>query len=87
MATREILNRQSRAMTEGVARTPNRAMMRAIGFQDEDFHKPIVGLASAGAEVSPCNIHHDELAAVTKETLKLAGCAPLKFNTFVEKLF
>jgi len=83
VAKRETLNRQSREMTEGVARTPNRAMLRAIGFRDEDFHKPIVGLASAGAEVSPCNIHHDELAAVAKEALKGCGCAPLKFNTFV----
>ncbi|UCG00206.1 MAG: dihydroxy-acid dehydratase [Spirochaetaceae bacterium] len=70
-------------MTEGVARTPNRAMLRAIGFQDEDFHKPIIGLASAGAEVSPCNVHHDELAVVAKEALKRFGGAPLKFNTFV----
>jgi dihydroxy-acid dehydratase len=83
MARRQILNRQSREMTEGVARTPNRAMMRAIGFQDDDFHKPIVGLASAGAEVSPCNVHHDDLAAMAKEALKQSGCAPLKFNTFV----
>jgi dihydroxyacid dehydratase/phosphogluconate dehydratase len=51
----EALNRQSREMTAGVARTPNRAMLRAIGFRDEDFHKPLVGLASAGSEVSPCN--------------------------------
>ena len=79
----EGLNRQSREMTEGAARTPNRAMLRAIGFEDEDFRKPIVGLASAGAEVSPCNVHHDELAAVAKQALKGFGCAPLKFNTFV----
>ena len=83
MAQGEALNLQSREMTEGVARTPNRAMLRAIGFEDEDFRKPIVGLASAGAEVSPCNVHHDELAAVAKQALKGFGCAPLKFNTFV----
>ena len=79
----KAFNRQSREMTEGVARTPNRAMLRAIGFEDEDFRKPIVGLASAGAEVSPCNIHHDELAAVAKQALKAFDCSPLKFNTFV----
>lgn len=83
MAKQETLNRQSREMTEGVARTPNRAMLRAIGFQDEDFRKPIVGLASAGAEVSPCNVHHEELVATAQEALKRFGCAPLKFNTFV----
>jgi dihydroxy-acid dehydratase len=83
MAEGQALNRRSRAMTEGVARTPNRAMLRAVGFEDEDFRKPIVGLASAGAEVSPCNVHHDQLAAVAKRALKASGCAPLKFNTFV----
>jgi dihydroxy-acid dehydratase len=83
MAERQAVNRQSREMTEGVARTPNRAMLRAIGFKDEDFHKPIIGLASAGAEVSPCNVHHDELAETAKAALKGCGCAPLKFNTFV----
>jgi dihydroxy-acid dehydratase len=79
----EALNRRSREMTEGIARTPNRAMLRAIGFRDADFNKPIIGLASAGAEVSPCNVHLDDLAVVAKEALKSSGGAPLKFNTFV----
>jgi dihydroxy-acid dehydratase len=79
----EALNRKSQKMTAGVARTPNRAMLRAIGFEDADFNKPIIGLASAGAEVSPCNIHLDDLAAVAKDALKSFGGAPLKFNTFV----
>ena len=52
----EPLNRRSRAMTEGVSRTANRAMLRAVGFTDEDFTKPIVGVASADSDVSPCNI-------------------------------
>jgi dihydroxy-acid dehydratase len=77
------MNQTSRAMTEGVARTPNRAMLRAAGFTDEDFQKPIVGIASAGAEVSPCNLHLDDLAAVAKGAIRDAGGAPLKFNTFV----
>jgi dihydroxyacid dehydratase/phosphogluconate dehydratase len=77
------LNRQSRAMTEGVARTPNRAMLRAVGFQDEDFEKPIVGIASAGSEVTPCNVHLDDLALIAKHALTEAGSVPLKFNTFV----
>jgi len=51
-------------------------MLRAIGFQDEDFHKPIVGLAGAGAEVSPCNVRHDELAETAKEPLKRYGGTP-----------
>ncbi len=77
------LNRTSSAMTEGIARTPNRAMLRAVGFTDEDFEKPIVGIASAGAEVSPCNYHLDDLAAIAKTAVRDAGGVPMKFNTFV----
>ena len=77
------LNRTSREMTEGAARTPNRAMLRAVGFSDEDFVKPIIGLASGGSEVSPCNYHLNELAELAKEPLRRAGGAPLMFNTFV----
>jgi len=76
-------NKRSKNMTAGLARMPNRAMLRAIGFKDEDFEKPLVGVASAGAEVSPCNIHHDELAAIAKKALEEAGVKPMKFNTFV----
>lgn len=73
----------SKNMTEGVERSPNRAMLRAIGFTDDDFKKPIIGVASAGAEVSPCNIHHDELAVIAKEGIVQNGGKPMKFNTFV----
>ncbi|MFW5777178.1 MAG: dihydroxy-acid dehydratase, partial [Spirochaetota bacterium] len=58
----EQLNRRSRAMTEGVSRTANRAMLRAVGFTDDDFTKPIVGIASADSDVSPCNVHLGGLA-------------------------
>ena len=70
-------------MTEGVSRMPNRAMLRAVGFTDADFDKPIIGIASAGSEVTPCNVHLDDLAAISKAALKEAGGAPMKFNTFV----
>jgi dihydroxy-acid dehydratase len=70
-------------MTEGLARMPNRAMLRAVGFTDEDFTRPIVGVASAGSEVTPCNVHLDELAAVSKTAVREAGGVPLQFNTFV----
>ncbi len=69
------LNRRSRNMTEGVERAPNRAMMRAVGFGDDDFEKPLIGIASAGAEVSPCNYHFDAIAE--------GGGKPVKFNTFI----
>jgi dihydroxy-acid dehydratase len=79
----EKLNTRSRIMTEGVARMPNRAMLRAVGFTDDDFDKPIVAVASAGSEVSPCNVHLDDLAAIAKTGIREAGGVPLKFNTFV----
>ncbi|HTU01818.1 MAG TPA: dihydroxy-acid dehydratase, partial [Candidatus Sulfotelmatobacter sp.] len=79
----QALNRRSRIMTEGLTRMPNRAMLRAVGLKDEDFHKPMIGLASAGAEVSPCNYHLDDLAAVAKASVRKAGAVPMKFNTFV----
>ena len=78
-----VLNRTSREMTEGVARTANRAMMRAVGFGDEDFLKPLIGLASGGSKLSPCNYHLDQLAELAKEPLRRSGGAPMKFNTFV----
>jgi dihydroxy-acid dehydratase len=81
--TAAALNTRSRIMTGGVSRMPNRAMLRAVGFTDEDFDKPIVGIASAGSEVTPCNVHLDDLAVVAKTGIKGAGGVPLKFNTFV----
>ncbi len=78
------LNTASAEMTAGPERAPNRAMLRAIGFGDDDFRLPIIGIASAGAEVSPCNIHHDELAALAKAEFIASGAAkPMKFNTFL----
>ncbi|MFP4644087.1 MAG: dihydroxy-acid dehydratase [Spirochaetales bacterium] len=77
------LNRTSRIMTEGLARTANRAMLRGAGFTDEDFSKPIVGLASAWGDVSPCNIHLNTLADQCRAPLTNAGARPVGFNTFV----
>jgi dihydroxy-acid dehydratase len=82
-STTGALNTRSRIMTGGLARMPNRAMLRAVGFTDEDFDKPIIAVASAGSEVSPCNVHLDDLAAVAKTAIRDAGGVPLKFNTFV----
>ncbi|MFE8702132.1 dihydroxy-acid dehydratase [Cytobacillus sp. FJAT-54145] len=62
-------------------RAPNRAMLRAVGFTDEDFLKPQVGIASTWSEVTPCNIHINELAVRAKQGAKEAGAAPLIFNT------
>ncbi|MBN2804745.1 MAG: dihydroxy-acid dehydratase [Deltaproteobacteria bacterium] len=70
-------------MTEGVERTANRAMLKAVGFKDEDFVKPIIGVASAGSDVSPCNCHHDDLADVARDYLNNHNMKGVRFNTFV----
>ena len=77
------LNRISRNMTAGIERTPNRAMLRAVGFTDEDFDKPIIGIASAGSDVSPCNLHLDHIAEYAKKSLRESGGVPLTFHTFI----
>ena len=83
MMEKNKLNKISSLMTEGIERMPNRAMLRAIGMKDEDFSKPIVGVASAGSEVTPCNMHLDKLAIHAKKGISDAGGFPIKYNTFV----
>ncbi|WP_153122431.1 dihydroxy-acid dehydratase [Peribacillus tepidiphilus] len=72
---------RSKVISEGETRVPNRAMLRAVGFTDEDFKKPMIGVASTWSEVTPCNIHIDELARRAKQGARDAGGAPLIFNT------
>ncbi|NCU18819.1 dihydroxy-acid dehydratase [Pallidibacillus pasinlerensis] len=66
---------------DGPVRSPNRAMLRAVGVTDEDFKKPMIGVASTWAEVTPCNIHLDSLAERAKQGVKDAGGVPFVFNT------
>lgn len=75
------LRTNSKDISEGINRTPNRAMLRAVGFKDEDFKKPMVGVASTWSEVTPCNVHIDGLAREVKEGVRLGGGAPMIFNT------
>lgn len=72
---------RSIVISEGENRAPNRAMLRAVGFKDEDFKKPMIGIASTWSEVTPCNMHIDKLALQAKEGAKKGGGAPLVFNT------
>lgn len=72
---------KSIVISEGANRAPNRAMLRAVGFRDEDFKKPMVGIASTWSEVTPCNMHIDALALRAKKGAQLGGGAPLIFNT------
>ncbi len=76
-------NTRSRVMTSGVQRTANRAMFRAVGFTDEDFNKPLVGIACADSDVSPCNVHLAEIAEHSKARLRELGSMPVTFHTFV----
>src|SRR5699024_12489038 len=62
-------------------KAPNRAMLRAVGLEDEDFKKPMVGIARTWREVTPCNIHIKELAESAKDGARDAGGVPMIFNT------
>jgi dihydroxy-acid dehydratase len=62
-------------------RAPARAMLKAVGFSDEDLSKPIVGIANTWIEIGPCNYHLRELAAKIKEGVRAAGGTPMEFNT------
>lgn len=77
----EDLRIRSIAISEGESRAPNRAMLRSVGFGDEDFQKPMIGIASTWAEVTPCNIHIDQLAQRAKTGARKNGGAPIIFNT------
>ncbi|HTI06254.1 MAG TPA: dihydroxy-acid dehydratase [Gemmatimonadales bacterium] len=74
-------NFRSRQITEGLERAPNRAMLRAVGFADEDFTKPIVGVASAHSTITPCNAGLDRLARRAALALRAAGTMPQTFGT------
>lgn len=81
MANGKDLRIRSKVISEGVNRVPNRAMLRAVGFTDEDFKKPMIGVASTWSEVTPCNMHINELATQAKQGVRNHGGAPLIFNT------
>ncbi|MFN6528975.1 dihydroxy-acid dehydratase [Nostoc sp. ChiSLP03a] len=74
-------NLRSKAVTQGVQRSPNRAMLRAVGFQDEDFKKAIVGVANAYSTITPCNMGINQLALIAEAGIKLAGAMPQMFGT------
>jgi dihydroxy-acid dehydratase len=74
------LNRRSRLITHGVARSPNRAMLRAVGFGDGDFEKPIVGVANGHSTMNPCNAGIQPLVDRAMAALKAAGAMPQVFG-------
>jgi dihydroxy-acid dehydratase len=72
---------QSYTITQGRDRAPARAMLKAIGFTDEDLAKPIIGVANTWIETMPCNYNLRELAVKVKEGVRAAGGTPMEFNT------
>jgi len=78
--TKDLRN-NSKVFSESAMRAPNRAMLRAVGVTDDDFKKPMIGIASTWSEVTPCNIHLDDLAVNAKKGAREAGSLPLIFNT------
>ena len=74
-------NIHSKAITQGVQRSPNRAMLRAVGFGDGDFNKPIVGIANAYSTITPCNAGLGTLATRAEQAAHAAGAMPQMFGT------
>ncbi len=74
-------DRNSRAITEGDNRAPNRAMLRAVGFKDEDFGKPIVGVGDSQSDITPCNAGLRDLADAAADAIRAAGGMPQHFGT------
>jgi dihydroxy-acid dehydratase len=81
MAQVPLYRTRSAAITEGPHRAGARAMLKAVGFDDEALKKPIVGVANTWIEIGPCNYHLRELAASVKEGIREAGGTPMEFNT------
>lgn len=75
-----MLNRRSRLITAGVERSPNRAMLRAVGFHDDDFEKPIVGVANGHSTMNPCNAGIQPLVDRVVVALREAGAMPQVFG-------
>lgn len=83
MSESKDLRIRSKTISEGVNRVPNRSMLRAVGFTDEDFKKPMIGIGSTWSEVTPCNVHIDKLALQAKAGAAAGGGAPMIFNTIM----
>lgn len=79
--TRVRYNTRSKMITEGDVRAPNRSMLRAVGLTDEDFDKPLIGVASTWSEITPCNSHINRLAEKVREGVRVGGGVPQIFGT------
>jgi dihydroxy-acid dehydratase len=71
----------SREVTDGPERAPHRSMFRAMGFDDEDLASPMIGVANPAADITPCNVHLDEVAVSAIDGVESAGGMPIEFGT------
>ncbi|VVP43180.1 Dihydroxy-acid dehydratase [Pseudomonas fluorescens] len=81
MSDKVDLRKYSSQVVDGIERAPGRSMLRAVGFTDEDFKKPQIGIASTWAMVTPCNMHIDKLAIEAEKGANAAGAKGVIFNT------
>ena len=81
MADQPRYNRRSRNITEGVSRSPNRSMYYAMGYEEADFAKPMIGIANGHSTITPCNSGLQKLADIAISTIKEAGANPQVFGT------
>src|SRR5579863_8912302 len=75
------LRPNSSILVDGPSRAPARAMLKAVGFTDEDLSKPLIAVAHTWIEIMPCTAHLRELAAQVKAGIRAAGATPIEFNT------
>jgi dihydroxy-acid dehydratase len=73
--------RRSAALTDGPERAPARAMLKGVGFSDDDLARPLIGVATTWIETMPCNLNQRELAQHVKRGIRAAGGTPMEFNT------
>ncbi len=73
--------RKSAELTDGAPKSAARAMLKAVGYTDEDLARPIIGVATEWIETMPCNFNQRELAVQAKAGIRAAGCTPMEFNT------
>lgn len=76
-----VFNRRSKNITQGVARSPNRSMYYALGYQEENFDKPMIGVANGHSTITPCNAGLQRLADAAVEATKKSDANPQIFGT------
>ena len=79
--TKADLRHKSRHIVDGRDRAGARAMLRAVGLQDDDMKKPFVAIANLASDITPCNMHLDKLTSSVEQGVREADCVPFKFGT------